>query len=377
MIKKKESIIKGKKVLIGICGLGFGHSLREKVIVDYFIEQGADLCLVLDGKSSEFYHKYYPQIKKVDARIPFIACDKNGMDYKMCLERNIGTDFFRIEMETYGKIDNLIGTPDLVISDYEPYSARYSYINSVKLINLQQQSKYSGYKMKEIEGCSRNEEASRLRYFFPKSDKTLSASFFEIKDPADSKDKVIIVGPVIDKALITKKNEVKSGTDNVLVYFSPFTVDEGFMQVVQKMIANSRKQFNVFCDVAKAQPAITGSNVRFLPYSRDEYLSAFFNSDYVIANAGHQFMSEAIFLGKPMFVYPFYTYDQHYCANIVEELGIGVNIQNRSNDFFFSFEDKIEQMRMNIQNYVLTTNYEQRVNDILTILEEELTNEQN
>lgn len=363
------------KVLIGICGLGLGHSLRQKVIIDYLLEKGVQLCLIVDKQSYDFYNKFYPNITLIKAPIPFIACNEEGIDYSASVSEIHGVDYFKIELETYSQIESRFGIPDLVISDYELYSAKYSYIHSIKLINLQQQSKYIGYKTEKLPGCSRHEEVSRLRYFFPKADMTLSASFFKIDSEAVPGTDVSIIGPVIDKDLIKKRDSIRHNMDKVLVYFSNFSLVTDFVDKVEYIIKNSSSSFSLFCNSDYIRQRLSFPNVTMYEYSRTEFMEEFASSKFVISNAGHQFMSEAIMLEKPMFVYPFYTYDQHYCAYIVEKMKLGINMQDRSSDEILTSLSSVEKLRSNIQNYLIDTDYLSQVNNVLEIIEKELIDE--
>lgn len=360
------------KILIGICGLGLGHSLREKVIIDYLLYKNVDLCLLTDKQSTAFYESFYPNVKILQAEIPFIACGANGMNYDKTIERGRGKDYFLTEIGIYKQIEECFGIPDLVLSDYELYSARYAYIHGIKLINLEQQSKYLGFSTPPLDGLSREEEASRLRLFFPKSDSRLAASFFDIDAPITDYP-VKLVGPVICDDVLRRTNQRVYGNKEVLVYVSPFAKDETYREMIFDIVQSQKdKIFHVFTDSLDVKNKLQYKNVHCYNYDRDKYLDKLLCADFVISNAGHQFISEAILLEKPMLVYPFSTYDQHYCAYITEKNNLGFNIQNKSSSQIATAIKNVSALRQEIVAYKKQMDYEKKINNILTFLGEKI-----
>lgn len=70
------------------------------------------------------------------------------------------------------RADEFLGRPDLVISDYEPVSAQYSYALRIPLVTVDQQSKYllaDSREMPTFGDLTPNEEIARLSLFFPKA----------------------------------------------------------------------------------------------------------------------------------------------------------------------------------------------------------------
>lgn len=360
------------KILIGICGLGLGHSLREKVIIDFLLQQKAEICLVTEKQSAKFYEEFYPNIKLLKAEIPFISCGISGINYDYTIERGMGKEYFLTEIGIYKQIEEEFGTPDLVLSDYELYSARYAYIHGIRLINLEQQSKYLGFNTKPLDGFSREEEASRLRLFFPRSNARFATSFFEIAE--ESTDfPVTLVGPVICEDVLKQANNVRHDSKEVLVYVSPFATDEKYWKMISEIIsANSNRTFNVFTNFSDIKNYLNFGNVCFYSYSRDKYLEKLLCSEFVISNAGHQFISEVILLEKPMLLYPFSTYDQHYCAYVAEQNHFGVNIKNKSYSQIQASIENIDNMRQSIVDYKKRVDYVNKINNVIDYIKGEL-----
>lgn len=360
------------KILVGICGLGLGHSLRERVIIDFLLAKNADICLLTDKQSTAFYANFYPNIKILQAEIPFIVCDSNGINYDRTMEHGHGKDYFLTEMGIYKQIEECFGIPDLVLSDYELYSARFAYIHGIRLVNLEQQSKYLGFNTPSIDGMTREEEASRLRLFFPRSNSRLAASFFDI-DEAVTDYSVKLVGPVICDDVLKRANECVYGNNEALIYVSPFAKDEKYREMIADIVKSQRgKLFHVFTDSLEVKNNLQYNNVHCYNYDREKYLDKLLCADFVISNAGHQFISEAILLEKPMLLYPFSTYDQHYCAYISEKNNLGFNFQNKSSAQIATALNNINTLRQGIIAYKKHVNYVEKINNILTFIGEEI-----
>ena len=76
-------------------------------------------------------------------------------------------------------------------------------------------------------------------------------------------------------------------------------------------------------DLTTVQP-FGGGNVEVCPFRRQEFLTDLIQSQAVFCNAGFNLIAEAFTLGKPCYLVPLPTYDQHWCARTVGTRGFGV-----------------------------------------------------
>ena len=222
-----------KKVLIGICGIGNGHLNRQTCVINELKSKGFEVLAATSADKVSIIKKRC-NIEVLPVIIPWIVCDKNGVNFKEILEKYyLSThDRFKNFLEFSIAIEKYFdGKPDLVITDYEPNVAEYAYASNLKLITMEQQSKFLYLKNIEINDFSINEEVNRINYFFPKYDMKIISSFF----PVDiKKDNVIIVPPIINELEIRKKEDNK-----VLVYFSSYSFSTKYFEIL-----NTIKEFN-------------------------------------------------------------------------------------------------------------------------------------
>lgn len=170
-----------KKILIGICGIGNGHINRQSCIIKELLKDNHEIMVVTTEDKIDMLRERFPSLKISKINIPWIICNEDGINYKETFEKykSNNVDLFNsfltfcIEVENYFE-----GKPDLIISDYEPNVAQYSYSCNVPFITMEQQSKFLYLDELKIDKFSIKEEQIRLNYFFPVYSKKLFLRFF-------------------------------------------------------------------------------------------------------------------------------------------------------------------------------------------------------
>ena len=222
-----------KKILIGICGIGNGHLNRQICVINELKSKGFEVLAATSIDKVSVIKKKC-NIEVLPIIIPWIVCDKNGVNFKDTLEKYcLSTqDRFKNFLEFSIAVEKYFnGKPDLVITDYEPNVAEYAYASNLKLITMEQQSKFLYLENIEINDFSINEEINRINYFFPKYDMKIISSFFPINI---KKNNVVVVPPIINE--LEKRNK----EDNkVLVYFSSYSFSIKYFEIL-----NTIKEFN-------------------------------------------------------------------------------------------------------------------------------------
>lgn len=333
-----------KKILLGVCNLGNGHINRQKQIISLLNSMNYNLCIVT-AKIGDFSDNENKLNKIIYCSIPWIATNNSGIDFSECLNRHDGEDHYKnflnmsIEIEKYFN-----GSPDIVITDYEPNVAKYAYSKNIKLINLEQQSKYLYLENLELNNISLNEEKSRLLYFFPKSDLRIISSFFPIN--SIKYNDYICVSPIIDKDKLEKRDG-----DSVLVYFSPYGDSEYYLlfEKIMKMI-NSIKNVNFIVYSNYEFEYYVSDNIKIKKFS-DSFKKDLSNCKFVISTSGHQLISECIYLEKPMLLASFNTYEQNYNKNRIIYYNLGREIIDYTGMEIKSFLRNLDEYKSNIEKY--------------------------
>jgi uncharacterized protein (TIGR00661 family) len=236
-------------------------------------------------------------------------------------------------------VEQLGGEPDVVFTDYEPASAQIAYMLGSRLITTEQQSKFLLYRTPDVNGFSRLEEAARLRYFFPAADERIASSFFPMDWERDEKYTGDVLEPILRPDVLDLSPE--SDDSSVVVYMSPYgPMRQSPEDALKVLAAFPEVRFKVF---AKTLPAAAPANVELSVFDRAAFTKALATCSAVISTAGHQLLSECVYLGKPVLGVPFDNYEQSFNAMMIENLGIGMRTRDLDEELVREFLGRREE----------------------------------
>jgi uncharacterized protein (TIGR00661 family) len=327
------------KILIGICGIGYGHSIRQSLVIEKLIQRGARVAVFCFGKSLEFMVRHnLHHIPFQEVSVPWIYTNRNGIDWEKTEARNL-KDLQRknyLSLQAFNAVPEIFnGRPDACISDYEPVSAAYAYQHDIPLITIDQQSKFLGYHTEDIMGYSRIEERSRLGYFFPYAEARYAVSFYPVRAEPDKDYPVEIIPAPVRKEIQgmlkqqkNSSNNKRSNSSKVLVYFSPYgPLKQSIQEIIQVLAKFKELQFIVYNNFfnCEANLLANAKNISFEPFDMYSFAHNLVSASCLISTAGHTLVSEAAYLSIPVFTIPLSTYDQHYCTKIIDQYQVGMN----------------------------------------------------
>ncbi|CAN5194976.1 hypothetical protein BH11CYA1_BH11CYA1_23610 [soil metagenome] len=325
--------MKNLKILWGVCGIGMGHTYRQLPLLDTLARDNR-IVLFVYGESERFYREHFSGNAKVDivtVSVPFYVGDANGLDFVATAERMTasGIDHEAINLAALAKAQSLIGQPDLVVSDYEPISARYAYAHNALLVTIDQQSKYLvGDFSRPLAGQTALDEVARLRLFFPKAAARIACSFFNVAKKSAAGEKVLICPPIIKPAIVEMKQRraATEQTDSVLVYISS---QREFVQeiadVLAVLAAVPQYKFHVFVkELPTALATESPANVKLRRHGDPRFLDVLAQCRGIVTTGGHTLVSEAMYLGLPAYLIPLPVYEQQMNAHVVGENGFGI-----------------------------------------------------
>lgn len=310
------------KILIGICGIGNGHLSRQTNVINLLMNNHHEIVIATTKNNINYFENKFLNFKVLGISIPWIACNSKGIDFLTSMKKyqdaNIDqfSEFLNFSMNVEKAFS---GIPDLVITDYEPNVAQYSYAVDIPLICMEQQSKFLHLDEIKISNYSILEEKKRINYFFPKYAYKVISSFF----PIDIKEKNIkVVSPIISplNKIINKKN-------HILVYFSPYENSEKYVKIIHAL--ENILNYNIIV-YTKEKFNIDSNNIKFKSYS-SEFQNDLENAYCLISTAGHQLLSEAISIEIPVYLIPLSTYEQNYNAKMIEKYDLGKIADNMTN----------------------------------------------
>lgn len=230
--------------------------------------------------------------------------------------------------------------PDLILTDYEyftPLAARRLGRPCVSL-DHQHVLTHCSYDPPRVQRVSRFMTCLSIRILYSKSSMFLIISFYTPppRDPTTT-----AVFPPLIRAEV--RNQLPTEGDHVLVYQTSPTFHR-LLPILEQM--NDR--FIVY-GLGKSPPR---NNLIFKAPSKHGFLHDLASCRYVVTNGGHNVISEALFLGKPVFSFPIVNaYEQFLNAYFLRRNGLGDYSTDPvpSPGVLQSFESRLDDFRSTIQ----------------------------
>lgn len=330
------------KILYGVPGEGMGHATRSKVVIDYLIKEGHDLLIVSSSRAFQFLDKVFPE-KVVEIKGFHFA-------YKNAEVSKTGT--FLLNLKSAAKnlhfnmgkksIVEKSFNPNLVISDFESFSYYFAKLHKLPIISIDN--------MQIMDRCLLDVEIAKHE----KSNYRLAKNIVQAKIPgcnhyfvssffnAEIKKKnTEIVPPIIRDAI---QNAKVSKNNHIIMYQTSSS-----LKTVQESLAQlPNETFFVYgMNLDKKE-----GNVVYKPFSEQGFISDLAGSKAVIANGGFSFISEAVYLKKPIYSFPIHNqFEQWMNAAYIQKLGFGRHFENLTSDNLKSFIYDLPFFEKNLSQY--------------------------
>ena len=84
-----------KKILIGICDFGNGHTSRQMHVVKKLLEKNYEVAIAVSKSKWEYIKNIFPTIKLFDINIPWLFCNEEGLYFEEIIKisKNYSTNF--------------------------------------------------------------------------------------------------------------------------------------------------------------------------------------------------------------------------------------------------------------------------------------------
>jgi uncharacterized protein (TIGR00661 family) len=346
------------RVLIGLCGIGLGHSTRQLQIARRLVARGHEVRLLTFGTGWEFFQKTEFVDRCLPIFVPWVDCNDRGVQWASTIRRNSDGlwEGLARNRRTRASLRNVNFHPDVCVADYDPIVARIARASAIPLVTIDHQSTYLGYKLPDIGRLSRIEEASRLRLFLPQAAKRLAISFFQVDEPIDPRYAVDLLPPIIRPDVEQLLASPPERDERLIVaYLSAYPAINSFVNL--RALANQLATFGEWrfriYTAECPQPIQIGFNIEVRPTLRGEFTEDLGRAAGLISTAGFSLLSEAMRLNLPVLAIPLATYDQHFCARIISDNGLGLSASPEhvlNVKVLESFLSGIDEMRSEISN---------------------------
>jgi uncharacterized protein (TIGR00661 family) len=300
------------KIIYGVAGEGFGHSSRSHLIGQRLIDAGHDVMFVGSQKSLVYLKQYFGERVREIFGLSF-AYQQGRIDKSETIKQNLlnlpegnklNAELFREYFEPFG--------PELVISDFEPFSAWWAWRNDVPFISIDHEHMLTLCKLEHPSKSwfSRITASVVTECHYVGAVAYVVINFFQAPLRIDS---AILVPPIVRPAV--RALEARDG-EHILVYSTSAKGEQQLREVLGKF-GEQR-----FCVYGFNKSGEYG-NCIFKERSTEGFLADLASSRGVIASAGFSLLSECLHLKKRMYLLPVAgQYEQMINAHYVRKLGL-------------------------------------------------------
>ena len=303
------------RIIYGVAGEGFGHSSRSHVIGKRLITQGHDVMFLASRKSLRYLRRYFgDRVKQVFGLC--IEYNNGDIDFLQTVRRNLkglprgyanNSALFRNVVEPFA--------PDLVISDFEPFSAWWAWNHNVRSISIDHEHFLT---MCRLDSPAAERKARFLaravtRCYHTGADQYLILNFFNapVIHPA-----AVLTPPVVRSVV----EALKPSTGEHILVYSTDLGNHMRSTMLDCLTRFGRQRFHIYGFDREE----TIHNCVFRSSSTGAFLSDLAGCRAVVATGGFSLISEVLHFRKPMLLLPVQgQFEQMINAAYFEKLSLG------------------------------------------------------
>ncbi len=321
------------RIIYGVAGEGFGHSSRSHLIGQRFLDAGHDVMFVGSGKSLLYLKQYFGERVKEIFGLSF-AFEGQRIDKSETLKKNFlklpeanrqNDELFKKHFEPFD--------PELVISDFEPFSAWWAWRKNVPFISIDHEHVLTLCKLDHPSKnwFSRITASVVTECHYVGAVAYIILNFFKAPLRIDS----AILAPPIVRPAVTERKATQG--EHILLYSTTGTEREQLLDVLHKF---GRKTFIIygFNQDDKSQNCVLKKR------STEGFLTDLAAARGVIASAGFSLISECMYLRKKMLLLPVAgQYEQIINARYIQKLGLGLSAETLDEAAIDRFIDELDK----------------------------------
>ncbi len=304
---------KRKRILYGVHGYGRGHAARALAILPA-LQQAYDV-MVLAGDDAYDTLTDIADVQRVDV----LRYHHNTRGKRSAAKTVAGNAALLADVLCFGPRSKAAAktidafAPDVIISDSEIVTHHVGRRLRVPRISFDH---YGIMAFCQLDATRRERficaaESILYRWLVAKPERIIAVAFYPGQPKREG---VTVVGPILRQAV---RDQVPSEGDYLLAYFSnPAT---NFTPAIARVL----DALPVPVKIYGPPPEPPTDNCTYCPIDRDVFLQDLAGCGALLSTAGNQLISEAIHLGKPMWLLPEDALEQQLNARYVSRWGIG------------------------------------------------------
>ena len=328
-------------ILYGVPGEGMGHATRSKVIINHLLKTH-NVQVVSSARAYKFLSDAFGSRVHEIKGLHFA--------YKDAKVSKMGTFMLNLKHAPENLLHNfsqylLINKsfkPDLVISDFESFSYFFAKAHKIPMISIDNMQVMNRCKL-EVKIPNNEKDNFKLakaivKAKVPGCEQYFITSFF---DAEIKKRDTLIVPPIIREAILRATPTVGN---HVVMY----QTSSSFGEVKEVLKQLPQQTFYVYGMNKNEQDG----NIIFKPFSEQGFIDDLASAKAVIANGGFSFISEAVYLKKPIFSFPIAgQFEQWMNAAYINKLGFGRHFDTLNADALKAFMFDLDVFQQNLSKY--------------------------
>ncbi len=297
------------KIVFGVCGVGAGHYIRSKVIIEHLSKKN-DLIIIAGLNSYEKFKKHYKNVYLVD------GLEFGLRENKIVTLTTIIKNLKKISIKNYLNIKRLKNKlddfkPNIIISDWELFTNLYARDKKLNLISIDNEHFI-------LYGLINFEKKYRLDYYktylFSKLFNYGKAIIIGLPGQKLRQENMYIVNPILRKEIV----KLKIKNDGHILVYPSIVKNEKLIELLK----NIKARFILYN--YNYNNKIEG-NIIFKKFDEKEFLKDLASSRGIITTGGFTLISEATYLKKPLLVMPIKNhFEQILNAQYVKENNLGM-----------------------------------------------------
>lgn len=299
------------RVLYSCCGEGQGHSSRVHTMASALMRLGHEVKILASNRAFAVLCERLPDVQEIPGF--FFVYRNNRVELAASFWGNL--PLLRQRGQNIRRIRDLIESwqPHLAITDFEPFLPRAAHLSGLRCISLDHQGviPYARPRLPFDQWLSAPAARAVARFTGYREQARLTTSFFY--PPVPPGENIQFFPPVLrDKVLsITPRDD-----HYVVVYQT-----SGSFTRLPALLKKLPFHFKVF---AFEHEGVDG-NLNYFPRSDTRFIEEVGGASWVLTNGGYTLMSEALYLGKPVFSIPVdWQFEQWLNSRHLHDLGYGL-----------------------------------------------------
>jgi len=354
------------KIFYSFSGYGYGHASRSSTVIEFLRKLGHQVKAATYGQGFRFVQEigltdvveikgfkiYYHnnQLSSLKTLLQFFKQSPKIFFSNLSKFRKVLNDF----------------QPDLIISDFEPFSVYWSKWKKLPLITVDNQSVLfkTRFRLPSKFLSHYLLVAGVVGLFAPKAEMGFILSFNPKLTPIIKRylKHCCFVPPILRKKIFLLQ---PTNQNFILVYQTAPIYQKKMARVLSQF---PRVKFHVYNSGLKTA---LRDNMIIKNFSEDEFLNDLANCQAVITNGGFTLISEAIYLNKPILSLPIKgDSEQIFNAILLEKSGYGKFAEDLDNQVLQDFLSNLDFFVKNLRTYKQERNkiFEDKLKKILESL---------